>query len=109
MANLLTDNRFPYFSHAFNCEVRDRAHLKALEKRYGVHHSTKADVERGIAAVEREQQEVEQRLAEGDDRYRNAWHYADFRRSIETGAAVKHLPPEKRAAARKQLLAKYCK
>lgn len=109
MANIITENRFPYYSHAFGCDVRDRAHLKALEKRYRVVPATEGDIERNLARVQAEDEAVQQRLDEGDDRIRQAWHYADYRRSIDSGAAVKDLPPEKRERARQQLLNKYCK
>ena len=109
MANLITNNRFPYFSHAFGCDVRDRAHLKQLEKRYGVHHATEGDIERKLAKQVRLEEEANARLDKDDEEYRSAHYHADFRRSIENGSAFEHMPPERRERARKQMLEKYCK
>ena len=109
MANLITDNRFPYYSHAFGCEVRDRSHLKRLEQRYGVHHCTEADIERKLARQVRMESEADERLQRDDEEYRNAHYHADFRRSIENGSAFQHLPVERQERARRQMLDKYCK
>lgn len=104
----LIDNNYPRWSDAFNCEVRDRHHLKRLERRYGVVPATENDIERKISKRQDEERAAEQRLADVDEEYRNSSQYAHWRRAVDSGAAVKHLDPERQERARKQLYSKYC-
>jgi hypothetical protein len=105
----LIDNDYPRYSDAFGCEVRSRAHLKQLEKRYGVVQCTENDMERKISKQQDMERESEARLDAVDDEYRNSSQFAHWRRAVDSGAATAHLDPERQKRARDQMYNKYCK
>ncbi len=80
-----TDERFPYYSRAFDCEVRSRAHLKELEAQHGVVPITEWDIDKASRKMRAENERIK-KFAENQDReIAEAPHYARWRELVARG------------------------
>lgn len=105
MANIITDEKmFPYWSHAFNCEVRSRSHKKALERHHGVTPVTSTDLDASAKAIRERNIRTDKKIADEDDRYEHSPHYARYRELRARGMFTKHLPKGRQERAQKGMM-----